>query len=90
MLAENFSGLYAIFLAICLSPVAAGFLGLVLTKRWPWMGLICGWIGVIVGGLLFLMFLVTTGGALPVFWVIASLPLVMGIACLIRWRSVRK
>ena len=89
ILAENFGPLYAIFFVICLSPVAAGVLGLLLTRRWPWIGLVCGWIGVTVGGLFFLLFLISNGGALPVFWIIASLPFAMGIACLVRYKTLR-
>jgi hypothetical protein len=90
ILAENYGPLYAIFTVICLSPVVAGLVGLILVKRWPWVGLVCGWMGVIVGGLLFLMFLTTTGGAAPAFWLVASFPFVMGILCLVRWKTLRK
>ena len=87
MLAENFTGLSLIFLAICLLPVVGIVAGRTFIKR-RGVFLTFGIIGIIIGTLLLLLLSVDDGGAFSTgigLWIACSFPLLTGIVCLFCW-----
>ena len=88
MLAEDFSGLYMIFVMILVTPFVG--LGIAHAKHWPRWALVFGWLGVIIGALLLLGLAMTDFREKPIFWITLSPPLVAGIICLARWRQYKK
>jgi len=86
-IASDFSGLLPILLGV---PAGAGLLSLL--SLWPaakghWLAPVLAVPPLLAGlGFIFL-FAITTGGAMPVFWITAGLPVIIGAGSLALWVS---
>ena len=91
ILAENFGPLLgALFLAPLILAVACRVAVIPLRRmrgQKPWWGLALGALGILAGAAMALMLLTTRGGAPSFFYLIAALPVVAGLNCLIVWNQ---
>jgi len=89
--AEDFSPLLGVlFLAPIILAVACR-LAIVALRRMrgkkPWWGLALGMLAILSGVAELLMLLTTRGGAPSFFYLIAALPIITGVHCLLIWNQ---
>lgn len=90
LIASDFSGLLPILLG---APAGAALLSLL--SLWPaakghWLAVVLAVPPLLVGLFFIFLFAITSGGALPVFWITAALPVGIGAGSLSLFTSKRK
>lgn len=94
LLAENFSPLLGLLVVVPLALMALGRVAIIFMRQGssqrPWWGLVIGLFCLFIGGSMLLMFATMGGGAPPFVFLLAALPTLVGIRCLLAWKRTPK
>ena len=89
MLAENFGGLFLFFGGVWLFLCVLCLVGLYAGSRGHWSAILLSAPGILFSGLVTVSLMRGPPGVMPVFWVVAPIPLILGLFAVVVWSARR-